>query len=65
MTLPITIIPGADSFGIKLHLPARVTHDLAVDDQIEVWLSRPTGERRTHVLICNGYEAIADHWIDG
>jgi hypothetical protein len=59
MPLPVSTVRGFDSFGVKVQVPGRVT-----DDLVEVWISRPSGERRTHVLICNGLEEVADHWID-
>ena len=59
MPLPVSTVRGFDSFGIKVHVPDREPGDL-----VEVWISRPPGERRTHVLICNGDEEVADHWVD-
>jgi hypothetical protein len=57
--VPVSTVPGFDSFGVKMQVPGRVT-----DDLVEVWISRPSGERRTHVLICNGLEEVAEHLID-
>jgi hypothetical protein len=59
MTLPVSTVRSFDSLRIKVHVPGRGPGDL-----VEVWISRPPGERRTHVLICNGYEEVADHWVD-
>jgi hypothetical protein len=59
MPLPASIIRGFDSLGVKVHVPGRVT-----DDLVEVWISRLPGERRTHVLICDGFDQVADHWVD-
>jgi hypothetical protein len=59
MPVPVSTFRGFDSFGVKVHVPGRAT-----DDLVEVWISRPSGERRTHVMICNGFEEVADHWID-
>ena len=53
MPLPVTTIRGFESFGIKVHVPGR-----GPDDLVEVWISRPAGEHRTHVLICNGPAAM-------
>ena len=60
MPLPVSTVRSFDSFGIKVHVPGR-----GPDDLLEIWISRPVGERsRTHVLVCNGYEEVADHWIE-
>jgi hypothetical protein len=59
MPLPVSTVRGFDSLGVKVQVPGRVANDL-----VEVWISRPPGERRTHVLICNGLEEVGDHWID-
>lgn len=59
MPIPVTTIRGFDSFGVKVHVPGR--ND---DDLVEIWISRPIGERRTHVLICNGCEEVADHSVE-
>jgi hypothetical protein len=59
MNLPIiSITHDADDFGIKLHLPSRVTDDLP-----EVWISRPS-EGRINVLVFNGADLVADIFID-
>jgi hypothetical protein len=59
MTLPISTVHCPDTFGIKLHIPGRGDNDL-----IEIWISRLPGERRSLVLVCNGYEEVGSHWID-
>jgi hypothetical protein len=59
MPIPVSTVHGFDSFGIKVHVPGR-----GADDLVEIWITRRIGEGRTHVLICNGLDEVADHSVD-
>jgi len=54
MPIPIETVRWFDSFGVKVLVPGR-----SRDDLVEVWISRPAGEKRTDVLICNGFDEVA------
>ena len=54
MPIPTETVRGFDCVGVKVLVPGRTR-----DDLVEVWISRPPGEKRTDVLICNGYEEVA------
>jgi hypothetical protein len=53
MPIPIETVRGFDTFGVKVLVPGRTP-----DDLVEVWISRPSGEKRTDVLIC-GLDQVA------
>jgi hypothetical protein len=59
MPIQVEIVRGFDNFGVKVPVPGR-----SRDDLVEVWIVRPAGEKRTEVLICNGYEDVASHSVD-
>ena len=59
MPIPIETVRGFDSFGVKVLVPGR-----SRDDLVEVWISRPAGEKRTHVLICDGCEEVTSYSVD-
>ncbi|WP_271599269.1 hypothetical protein [Bradyrhizobium sp. CCBAU 45384] len=59
MSIPVELVRGFNNFGIKVLVPGR-----SADDLIEVWVSWPIGEKRTDVLICNGFDEVASVSLD-